>query len=501
MVDNLATVKCLCPANSEIKASDNAVIFYVELASPNLSINKSSSKYEVLPGDSVTYTIEVANTGNQIALGVALTDKLSQHFDYVSSTPSGSYNHETSEVKWMLDEVTIDGVITIELVVVVKPDCIPGTELFNTAMAESIALPVPVLSNEVRLLVVTSADLAIFKTSDTEKIFAGGNLTYYLTAINHGPTSAEKVVITDHLPGDAIFKGANKGGVYNSDNHKVEWTIDALLMGATIDVEIYAELRNDIPAERNIMNLASVGSDTHDPNMSNNISVHSLKVSEPQADLAITKTANKTTAIPGEEIEYTILLTNNGPETAIQVVVTDVLSNHFSLIETNENGIYNPANHSVNWTFLQIQAGQTISIKLKVLVKAETPGNIQITNIATVSAQTNDPDLSNNSGSATTEVDFPKLFIPNMFSPNADGINDLFVIRGLQKYPNNSLIIINRWGNKVFEAAPYNNDWDGTTQFGLTIGGNELPIGTYYYILYLEGTDSAPEKGFIYLSR
>jgi large repetitive protein len=501
MVDNIATVSGLCPANSEITASDNVVIFYVELASPELSITKISSKYDVLPGDTITFSIEVVNSGNQNAFGVMLTDVLSQHFEYISSTHSGSYHSESRTVEWMLNEITTVEMVTVEVVVVINSDCIPGTELFNMAVAESSTIPDAVMSNEVQLLVGTSADLVIFKTSDTEKILPGGNLTYYLTVINHGPTFAGQVVITDHLPSDAVFKSANKGGIYHADNHKVEWTIDTLYMGETIEVEVYVELIEEVPAERNIMNLASVDSDTHDPDMSNNLSVHSLKVSEPQADLVISKSTNKTTVIPGEEIEYNIVLTNNGPEPAIQVVITDVLSNHFSFIETNENGVYSPSNHSVNWTFLQIPAGHTINIRLKVMVNADTPGDIQITNIATVSAQTQDPDPSNNSGSATIGVEFPELFIPNMFSPNADGINDLFVIRGLQKYPNNSLIIINRWGNKVFEADPYNNDWDGTTQFGPTIGGNELPIGTYYYILYLEGTDSKPTRGFIYLSR
>jgi len=92
------------------------------------------------------------------------------------------------------------------------------------------------------------------------------------------------------------------------------------------------------------------------------------------------------------------------------------------------------------------------------------------------------------------------LFIPEGFSPNGDGINDLFVIRGIENYHNNKIVIFNRWGNKVFEASPYNNTWDGRSMFGLNFGGDTLPVGTYFYVLDL-GNGTAVIKGYIYLNR
>ena len=93
--------------------------------------------------------------------------------------------------------------------------------------------------------------------------------------------------------------------------------------------------------------------------------------------------------------------------------------------------------------------------------------------------------------------------IPEGFSPNGDGVNDVFEIVGISQYPNNKIIIINRWGSKVFEAAPYRSDWDGTSQFGITIG-EKLSSGTYFYILDLgkEGSEGQQEiKGYIYINR
>jgi gliding motility-associated-like protein len=93
-----------------------------------------------------------------------------------------------------------------------------------------------------------------------------------------------------------------------------------------------------------------------------------------------------------------------------------------------------------------------------------------------------------------------EMNVPEGFSPNGDGVNDNYVIRGLQIHPDNKFTVFNRWGNLVFKSEPYRNDWDGTSSFGLNIGGDKLPTGVYYYILDL-GDGSKPMKGYIYLNR
>jgi len=98
---------------------------------------------------------------------------------------------------------------------------------------------------------------------------------------------------------------------------------------------------------------------------------------------------------------------------------------------------------------------------------------------------------------AVNELDFN---IPEGFSPNGDGINDFIIIRGIDYYPQNSIVIFNRWGIKVYEASPYKNDWDGRSIRGLKVGGDELPVGTYFYLLDL-GDGSKVIKGTFYLNR
>lgn len=93
------------------------------------------------------------------------------------------------------------------------------------------------------------------------------------------------------------------------------------------------------------------------------------------------------------------------------------------------------------------------------------------------------------------------IFVPEGFSPNGDGVNDFFVIKGIEKYPNCHFTVFNRGGNKVFESTKgYKKEWDGKTMFGITVGGRELPTDTYFYILNLKD-GGGNYRGYIYLAR
>jgi len=80
----------------------------------------------------------------------------------------------------------------------------------------------------------------------------------------------------------------------------------------------------------------------------------------------------------------------------------------------------------------------------------------------------------------------------NGFSPNNDGINDLFVVEGLEDTNEEQISIFNRWGNLVFYVKDYQNNWDGTWN------GEDLPDGTYFYVIQVSGD---VYEGFIQLQR
>ncbi len=89
----------------------------------------------------------------------------------------------------------------------------------------------------------------------------------------------------------------------------------------------------------------------------------------------------------------------------------------------------------------------------------------------------------------------PGVFIPDGITPNGDGLNDNLVMLGLEQYPDNELLIFDRWGNQVFQAQPYLHNWDGTWR------NKALPEGAYYFVLRTEIGRKRTLKGSVYIFR
>ena len=96
--------------------------------------------------------------------------------------------------------------------------------------------------------------------------------------------------------------------------------------------------------------------------------------------------------------------------------------------------------------------------------------------------------------------DCDTLFVPTGFSPNGDGVNDGYVIDHIDNYPGNRLWVYNRWGNLIYKARDYKNDWDGVANVSGIYMGKKVPNGTYYYILDLND-NSKPRAGYLIIRR
>ena len=70
--------------------------------------------------------------------------------------------------------------------------------------------------------------------------------------------------------------------------------------------------------------------------------------------------------------------------------------------------------------------------------------------------------------------------VPNSFTPNGDGKNEFFIIKGLEAYPKSKLTVVNRWGNEVYSSNDYTNTWNA----------EKLPDGVYFYILDLANSEA-----------
>jgi gliding motility-associated-like protein len=112
-----------------------------------------------------------------------------------------------------------------------------------------------------------------------------------------------------------------------------------------------------------------------------------------------------------------------------------------------------------------------------------------------------DPDL----GELTVDDEIPDPI--NVITPNGDTVHDVFEIRYIENYPNNTVRIYNRWGVMVYQTKSYNtsgNVFDGTSQGRVTVDqDNKLPVGTYFYVIDYEDLTGNMKQltGYIYINR
>ncbi len=212
----------------------------------------------------------------------------------------------------------------------------------------------------------------------------------------------------------------------------------------------------------------------------------------PKADLSIVKTVSAGPYSVKKPVTYTLTVTNNGPNDAQNVVVSDTLpSGMGEAMNFGGNGggnpVYNSVSQTIQWTLSTLPAGTTVTFTFDVLLKSFGT----ISNIGYVTSATLDLDTTNNHSTAVF-VFAGDLFIPNVITPNGDGKNDLFNVIGLDRYPGSALHVYNRWGSQVYQSEDYRNTWDGSG----------LNAGTYYYVLTANTpTGKQTYKGWVEIIR
>jgi len=236
----------------------------------------------------------------------------------------------------------------------------------------------------------------------------GDTIDYTVTVTNNGPSDTTGITIADVLPADLTLVTSNATqGSYDGSS---SWTVGALTSSATATLTITATINGSTEGSE-ITNTASVSNnDLRDDTPDNDSDSAVFAVDTPQADLAVTKTVGFNNDAdsdsgydPGDTLAYTVTVTNNGPDSATGVEITDAIPSELTLNgAVTTQGTYTGSTWTINGS---IDSGNSATLTLNVAINNGTEGT-EVTNTASVSnSDVRDENADNNSASAVFTVD------------------------------------------------------------------------------------------------
>jgi uncharacterized repeat protein (TIGR01451 family) len=379
----------------------------------DLSVSTTDSPDPVLSGDTVTYNLTVQNNGPDDAAAATVTDTLPSGVAFVSATPSsGDCSQASGIATCRLGPIANGASATVALEV--KPTS--SGSITNTATVVGDDLNDPTSANDSTsesTTVKDGADLAITKTDSADPVEVGGTVTYRLAVHNNGILDATGVTVTDNLPSGLTYQSATPSqGSCSEAGGAISCALGGLANGAdaTIDVVATADTAGTVT------NTASVQADQPDGDTQNNSASQSTTING-VADLAITNSDSPDPVGAGQTLTYSLGVTNNGPNTAPSVTVTDSLPSGVTYQSaTPSQGTCSQASGTVtcNLGAISSSAGATVTIT----VVPSVAGTIN--NTASVAgSQSNDHSSANDSATATTTVKgVTELSITNADAPD-----------------------------------------------------------------------------------
>ena len=254
------------------------------------------------------------------------------------------------------------------------------------------------ITNTTNFEILPIADLAVEKYVSNKTPNFADEITWTIAAKNNGFNNVSDAYVIDKLPDGLIFNGAN--GDYNPTTGV--WNIGKLNVGQTVTLNIKTIVNI---TNTTILNVATVNSSTYDPKEDNN-KANNTTTPNPLADLSVVKLVSKAVSFFGDEITWTIVVTNNGPDIAVDSYAIDKLPSTLIYLRDNSNGRYNPS--TGRWNIGDLAKGQTASLKIIAKVNA---GNTTIVNNVFVNSSTPDSNMSNNNASNSTKVLEPEFIV------------------------------------------------------------------------------------------
>ena len=259
-------------------------------------------------------------------------------------------------------------------------------------------------NSDTALVDLQFANLAIEKTDATDPVNAGNQEVYTITVTNNGPDAATNVVVTDNLPDDVSFVSATGGTVTETPagSGNLSIAIGDLANGSS--TEIVVTVNVDPDATSPLLNTASViaNPDT-DPDLNDN-STDEPTVVNRAVDVSVDKSVSGQ-QIAGQDVTYTLIVTNNGPGIARNVTVADILEPEltFAGFDAGTSGVTSTqTGQNLSFNVGTMGVGEMRTFMFDATIATSASGVIP--NVATVSTTDDDLVPANNTDSVNISL-------------------------------------------------------------------------------------------------
>ena len=438
--------------NSPVFSYSKGQVKLDSLTITDLSVTQTASASSVLLGSNLTYTIQVTNNSSVTSKGVTLVETLPEEVTFVSASLNPS--QKTDNILTFNVGDLAAGESKIVTVRVVAPNT-AGT-ITTSATVSSKTLD----SNEVNNAAILSIDavstplpdLAVVRTNQPETLEIGGTYTYTLTVSNTGTADATGVVLKENLPSGVNFVNsttpvrflndtvtANLGSIKSGENKTLNLTVKSFVAGKLIS-------------------SSNVTSNEVDLNPFNNLLVSRTIVNSavPEAaDLELTQTIDNPNPKIGDEVNFTLTLTNKGVGIASSIKVKDILSSDLDFVSAlPEQGTYD--SQTGLWDVGNMRDNLTRTLKLT----AKANKDVSITNTAEIIAVAEtDPDSTPNNNNPNEDDQASVTLNAALVIPTlAKTADDIFTIFGGSGNPKLQVTLAGRNSNLVNELGVFTVD-------------------------------------------
>ena len=298
---------------------------------PKKDVNNTTPNF----GENVAYTIVVSNDGITDAKQVIIKDVLAKGLKFIEANYNGVYDKSTHTVTWILD-INAKDKVTLNVTAAVDAYGVLNNNVTIGDKTSSVDITVPEIIPD--------------KTANTTNTNYGDDVTYSVIVTNDGDVDAKDVIIVDQLGNDLKYVSSSDGGVWDEKTNTVTWIID-LSKGETKTFTVVAT----VVGYGNVTNSLTVGNKTS-------------KINVTVPEITPDKTVDNENPNFGDNVTYTIVVSNDGIADAKNVVVKDVLAEGLKFIEANYNGVYDEATRTVTW-IVDINAKNHVDLTVKVKVE------------------------------------------------------------------------------------------------------------------------------------